>query len=120
MKIVVGGALYKKENAELIEKYGNGKVEVEIMPDPAGGNGIKSRQSRLLSRFLPDGRGRCSGYGYRYEWHGEMHYSGYGGKRYWMKRNLKAVKEGKKAFGFVPEAAAQVIPVIMKGILENE
>ena len=33
---------------------------------------------------------------------------------------LKAVKEGKKAFGFVPEAAARVIPVIMKGILENE
>ena len=28
MKIVVGGALNKKENAELIEKYGNGQVEV--------------------------------------------------------------------------------------------
>ena len=31
MKIVVGGALNKKENAELIETYGNGQVEVQIM-----------------------------------------------------------------------------------------
>ena len=30
---------------------------------------------------------------------------------------LAAVKDGKKAFGFVPEAASRVIPVIMKGIL---
>ena len=31
---------------------------------------------------------------------------------------LKAIQNGKKAFGFVPEAAAGVIPVIMKGILK--
>ena len=31
MKIVVGGALNKKENAELIETYGNGQVEVQIL-----------------------------------------------------------------------------------------
>ena len=31
---------------------------------------------------------------------------------------LQAVRDGKRAFGFVPEAAAGVIPVIMKGILK--
>ena len=30
MKIVVGGALNKKENGELIEQYGNGRVEVTV------------------------------------------------------------------------------------------
>ena len=30
---------------------------------------------------------------------------------------LKSIENGKKAFGFVPEAAASVIPVIMRGIM---
>lgn len=42
MKIVVGGALNKKENGELIEKYGNGQVEVTIMPDLQAALALKS------------------------------------------------------------------------------
>ncbi len=60
LKIVVGGALNKNENAELIEKYGNGQVEVKVMGD----------------------------------------------------------LQAKTAFGFVPEAAASVIPVIMDVLLK--
>ncbi len=33
LKIVVGGALNKNENAALIEQYGNGQVEVKVMGD---------------------------------------------------------------------------------------
>ena len=45
MKIVVGGALNKKENAELIEKYGNGQVEVVIMQDIQAALALKNGQA---------------------------------------------------------------------------
>ena len=55
MKIVVGGALNKKENAELIEKYGNGGSG--YYAGHTSGFGVKKWTGGLLFWFLPD-RGR--------------------------------------------------------------
>ena len=49
MKIVVGGALNKKENAELIETYGNGQVEVQIMQDIQAALALKNGQTIMLA-----------------------------------------------------------------------
>ena len=108
MKIVVGGALYKKENAELIEKYGNGKVEVEIMPDLQAAMALKAGKADYYLGSCQTGAGGALG----------MAIAMNG-----MEKCITVAMVGKvldEAFGFVPEAAARVIPVIMKGILENE
>ena len=120
MKIVVGGALYKKENAELIEKYGNGKVEVEIMPDLQAAMALKAGKADYYLGSCQTGAGGALGMAIAMNGMEKCITVAMVGKVLDEEEILKAVKEGKKAFGFVPEAAARVIPVIMKGFLENE
>lgn len=118
MKIVVGGALNKKENAELIEKYGNGQVEVEIMPDLQAAMALKSGQADYYFGSCQTGAGGALGMAIAMNGMDKCITVAMVGKVLDDDEILKAVRDGKKAFGFVPEAAAGVIPVIMRGILE--
>ena len=61
MKIVVGGALNKKENAELIEKYGNGQVEVVIMQDIQAALALKNGQADYYFGSCQTGAGGALG-----------------------------------------------------------
>ena len=106
MKIVVGGALNKKENAELIEKYGNGQVEVVIMQDIQAALALKNGQADYYFGSCQTGAGGALGMAIAMV-----------GKVLDDDEILKSIENGKKAFGFVPEAAASVIPVIMRGIM---
>ena len=106
MKIVVGGALNKKENAELIEKYGNGQVEVVIMQDIQAALALKNGQADYYFGSCQPGAGGALGMAIAMV-----------GKVLDDDEILKSIENGKKAFGFVPEAAASVIPVIMRGIM---
>lgn len=118
MKIVVGGALNKKENAELIEKYGSGQVEVEIMPDLQAAMALKSGQADYYFGSCQTGAGGALGMAIAMNGMDKCITVAMVGKVLDDDEILKAVRDGKKAFGFVPEAAAGVIPVIMRGILE--
>ena len=118
MKIVVGGALNKKEDAELIEKYGNGKVEVEIMPDLQAAIALKNGQADYYFGSCQKGAGGALGMAIAMNGMEKCITVAMVGKVLSDTEILNAIQEGKKAFGFVPEAAASVIPVIMKGILE--
>lgn len=118
MKIVVGGALNKKENAELIEKYGNGQAEVEIMPDLQAAMALKSGQADYYFGSCQTGAGGALGMAIAMNGMDKCITVAMVGKVLDDDEILKAVRDGKKAFGFVPEAAAGVIPVIMRGILE--
>ena len=61
MKIVVGGALNKKENAELIETYGNGQVEVQIMQDIQAALALKNGQADYYFGSCQTGAGGALG-----------------------------------------------------------
>ncbi len=61
MKIVVGGALNKKENGELIEQYGNGRVEVTVMPDLQAAMALKSGQADYYFGSCQTGAGGALG-----------------------------------------------------------
>lgn len=117
MKIVVGGALNKKENGELIEQYGNGRVEVTIMPDLQAAMALKSGQADYYFGSCQTGAGGALGMAIAMNGMDKCITVAMVGKVLKDEEILAAVKGGKKAFGFVPEAASRVIPVIMKGIL---
>ena len=114
MKIVVGGALNKKENAELIEKYGQGQVEVTVMQDLQAALALKNGQADYNFGSCQTGAGGALGMAIAMN----CITVAMVGKVLDDNEILKAIENGKKAFGFVPEAAAGVVPVIMKGILK--
>lgn len=120
MKIVVGGALNKIENARLIEQYGEGKVTVDIMPDLQAAMALKAGQADYYFGSCQTGAGGALGMAIAMNGMDKCLTVAMVGKVLDDDEILKAVAEGKKAFGFVPEAAASVIPVIMRGILEHE
>ena len=117
MKIVVGGALNKKENAELIEKYGNGQVEVVIMQDIQAALALKNGQADYYFGSCQTGAGGALGMASAMNGMDKCITVAMVGKVLDDDEILKSIENGKKAFGFVPEAAASVIPVIMRGIM---
>lgn len=118
MKIVVGGALNKRENKELIEKYGEGRVEVQIMQDIQAAIALKNGQADYYFGSCQTGAGGALGMAIAMNGMDQCITVAMVGRILKDDEILKAVQNGKKAFGFVPEAAAGVIPVIMKGILK--
>ena len=118
MKIVVGGALNKKENAELIEKYGNGQVEVVIMQDIQAALALKNGQADYYFGSCQTGAGGALGMAIAMNGMDKCITVAMVGKVLDDDEILKSIENGKKAFGFVPEAAASVIPVIMRGIMD--
>lgn len=119
MKIVVGGALYKKENAELIEKYGEGKVEVTVMGDLQAAMALKNGQADYYFGSCQTGSGGALSMAIAMNGLDKCIAVAMVGKVLSDEEIVKAIADGKKAFGFVPEAAAWVIPVIMKELLKN-
>ena len=118
MKIVVGGALNKKENAELIETYGNGQVEVQIMQDIQAALALKNGQADYYVGSCQTGAGGALGMAIAMNGMDKCITVAMVGRVLSDEEILQAVRDGKRAFGFVQEAAAGVIPVIMKGILK--
>ena len=118
MKIVVGGALNKKEPAELIEKYGEGQVEVTVMQDIQAALALKNGQADYYFGSCQTGAGGALGMAIAMNGMDKCITVAMVGRVLDDNEILKAIQNGKKAFGFVPEAAAGVIPVIMKGILK--
>lgn len=118
MKIVVGGALNKKENAELIETYGNGQVEVQIMQDIQAALALKNGQADYYVGSCQTGAGGALGMAIAMNGMDKCITVAMVGRVLSDEEILQAVRDGKRAFGFVPEAASGVIPVIMKGILK--
>ena len=119
MKIVVGGALNKKENAELIEKYGEGQVEVTVMQDIQAALALKNGQADYYFGSCQTGAGGALGMAIAMNGMDKCITVAMVGRVLDDNEILKAIQNGKKAFGFVPEAAAGVIPVIMQGILKR-
>ena len=103
LRIVVGGALNKNENAALIEQYGQNQVEVKVMGDLQAAMALKNGEADYYFGSCQTGAG------------GALSMAG---KVLDDAEIAAAIAEGKTAFGFVPEAAATVIPVIMGELLK--
>ena len=120
LKIVVGGALNKNENAELIEKYGNGQVEVKVMGDLQAAMALKNGQADYYFGSCQTGAGGALSMAIALNGMSKCVPVAMVGKVLSDEEIEQAIKDGKTAFGFVPEAAASVIPVIMDVLLPSQ
>lgn len=118
MKIVVGGALYKKEIADLIEKYGKGKVEISVMGDLQAAMLLKNGEADYYFGSCQTGAGGSLGMAIAMNGLDKCITVAMVGKVLDKEEILDAIRNGKIAFGFVPEAAATVVPIIMEEILK--
>lgn len=118
LKIVVGGALNKNENAALIEKYGKGQVEVKVTTDLQAAMDLKNGKADYYFGSCQTGAGGALSMAIAINGLDKCIAVAMVGKVLDDEQIANAIAEGKTAFGFVPEAAASVIPVIMNEILK--
>ncbi len=120
LKIVIGGQLSKKENAELVEKYGEGKVEISVMGDLQAAMAVKNKKADYYFGSCQTGAGGALAMAISLLGYNKCVSVAMVGKVMDEEEIVKSIQEGKVAFGFVPEAAHTVIPIIMKELLKNE
>ncbi|MEG0661540.1 MAG: DUF2620 domain-containing protein [Anaerorhabdus sp.] len=119
LKIVVGGQLSKNENAKLIEEFGEGKVEVKILGDLQAAMAVKNKTADYYLGSCQTGAGGALAMAIAMLGYDKCISVAMVGKVLDDEEIVKAIAGGKIAFGFVPEAAHTVIPVIMKELLKN-
>ena len=118
MKIVVGGVLYKKEIADLIEKHGKGQVEISVMGDLQAAMALKNGQADYYFGSCQTGAGGSLGMAIAMNGLDKCITVAMVGKVLDKEEIVNAIRSGKIAFGFVPEAAATVVPIIMEEIIK--
>ncbi len=118
LKIVVGGALNKNENAALIEQYGNGQVEAKVMGDLQAAMALKNGEADYYFGSCQTGAGGALSMAIALNGMSKCIPVAMVGKVLDDAEIAQAIAEGKTAFGFVPESAASVIPVIMNELLK--
>lgn len=119
MKIVIGGQIDKESIAKQVEELGQGKVSVEIKSDLEAAMAMKNGQYDYYIGACNTGGGGAIA----------MAIAMLGSDAcatLSMPGNIKSdefiigeVKSGKKAFGFTAQHAENVLPVLMKEILNN-
>jgi len=119
LKIVVGGQMDKQAIANLIQKYGQGLVEVSIKSDIEAALAVQMNQAQYYFGSCATGSGGALAMAI-----------GLVGPQYCVSVSIpghimgeeeirKAVRDGKKAFGFVNNDAEKVIPVLLNEILKK-
>ena len=118
LRIVVGGALNKNDNAALIEQYGQNQVEVKVMGDLQAAMALKNGEADYYFGSCQTGAGGALSMAIALNGMSKCIPVAMVGKVLDDAEIAAAIAEGKTAFGFVPEAAATVIPVIMGELLK--
>lgn len=118
LRIVVGGQIEKNKVAEIIKKIGGEKVSVTIKSDIEAAMAIKTNQADYYFGACNTGGGGALAMAIALLGMGLCATVSMPGKIRSDEEILKEVESGKKAFGFTPQHAEQVIPVIMNKILK--
>ncbi|WP_055669600.1 DUF2620 domain-containing protein [Desnuesiella massiliensis] len=118
LRIVVGGQIEKNKVAEIIKKIGGEKVSVTIKSDIEAAMAIKTNQADYYFGACNTGGGGALAMAIALLGMGLCATVSMPGKIRSDEEIVKEVESGKKAFGFTPQHAEQVIPVIMNKILK--
>ncbi|MFL0251308.1 DUF2620 domain-containing protein [Clostridium neuense] len=118
IRIVVGGQIDKERISHIIKDLGGDKVEVKVMSDIEAAMAIKTNQADYYFGACNTGGGGALAIA--------IAILGYNNcVTISMPGNIKSNKEiedeidkGKKAFGFTPQHAEQVIPVVLNKLLK--
>lgn len=118
VKIVVGGQINKQEIHDFIKKNYEG-VELAIKNDLDAVNALKMGKFDYYVGACNTGGGGALAMAIALLGQNLCKTISMPGKVFSDEEIIAAVKEGKKAFGFTAQHAEQVLPVLMKAILEK-
>lgn len=117
IRIVVGGQMDKDRVAEIIRKIGGDKVSIQIKSDIEAAMLIKTNQADYYFGACNTGGGGALAMAIALLGMPLCATVSMPGNIRSESEIIKEIENGKKAFGFTPQHAEQVIPVIMNKIL---
>lgn len=118
LRIVVGGQINKVEVAKLIEEIGKDQVEVIIKSDIEAALAVKTNQADYYLGACRTGGGGALAMAIALLGYSLCSTVSMPGKIKSNEEIVREVRNGKKAFGFTPEHAEIVIPVIINELLK--
>ena len=118
MKIVVGGHLNQDDKLEIIKSI-DPKIECEIMDDMTATIAVKSGKYDYYFGSCQTGAGGALAMPLAIL--GAAKCVSVAGPSFILAEEIikEKIKEGKIAFGFVPEAAEAIIPILIRGLKED-
>jgi|SRR5690554_796546 len=120
IKIAVGGQMDKQNIAALIEKHGQGQVEVSIKSDIEAVLAVKNNQAQYYFGACATGAGGALAMAQALLGAQQCLSVSLPGKIISDQEIQKGVEEGKKAFGFVNTDAEKVVPILVDTILKTQ
>lgn len=117
IKIVVGGQIDKESIAQMIRKIGGDNVTVTVKSDIEAAMAIKTNQADYYFGACNTGGGGALAMAIALLGMNLCATVSMPGKMRSKEEIIMEIEKGKKAFGFTPQHAEQVIPVIMNKIL---
>lgn len=118
LRIVVGGQIDKDRIAQMIRSIGGNKVTVTVKSDIEAAMAIKTNQADYYFGACNTGGGGALAMAIALLGMNLCATVSMPGKVRSNEEIIKEVENGKKAFGFTPQHAEQVIPVIMNKIIK--
>ncbi len=120
IKIVVGGQVEKKNIANLIKELGDGQVEVEVKSDIQAANAVKIGKADYYIGACETGGGGALSMAIALLTRDKCATISMPGRLPKEPEIIKAVEEGKVAFGFTGDHYETVLPILMKEILKDK
>ena len=119
LKIVVGGQMDKQVIAKLISQLSYGKAEVSIKSDIEAAIAVQTNQAQYYFGACATGAGGALAMAIGLVGHQSCVSVSVPGRIFSEEELREAVRNGKRAFGFVNYDAEKVIPVLLDEILKK-
>lgn len=120
MKIVVGGQVEKQNIKKLIDVLGEGKVESEIKTDIQAANDVKLGKADYYVGACHTGGGGALSMAIALLTRDKCVTLSMPGRPPKEEDIVRAVEEGKLAFGFTGDHYEQIIPILLRELLKKE
>jgi hypothetical protein len=120
MKIIVGGQVEKQNIQKLINELGEGKIQTEIKTDIQAANDVKLGKADYYVGACYTGGGGALSMAIALLTRDKCATLSMPGRPPKEEDIVKAVEEGKVAFGFTGDHYKQVIPILLRELLKSK
>lgn len=120
MKIVIGGQVEKQNIKKLVDVLGEGRVETEVKTDIQAANDVKLGKADYYVGACHTGGGGALSMAIALLTRDKCVTLSMPGRPPKEEDIVKAVEEGKLAFGFTGDHYEQVIPILLRELLKKE
>lgn len=120
MKIVIGGQVEKQNIKKLVDVLGEGRVETEVKTDIQAANDVKLGKADYYVGACHTGGGGALSMAIALLTRDKCVTLSMPGRPPKEEDIVKAVEEGKLAFGFTGDHYEQIIPILLRELLKKE